>query len=203
MGRKKLGSAAIDLVAGFFGAGLVILATDAAKVDLRVYLLASVAIFFALGLWRAGSEGLSLWQRVLLISLVSLILGVQQLARHWPPDWRGLSYIALFPIVQCVSAGAGLKLRRRSRTTARQLWLALGGAVALAGVVGALTMPAYSRMRIDIIEAAVNQLDVALRGFSAAVFGGHWCFFLRYTLAKKPLDTAKKLWYTIYQQSLA
>lgn len=144
MGRNLL-IATIDLLAGFIGAGLVILATDATRADLRVYLLAAVAVFFALGLWRAGSEGWPAGLRVLLISLVPLILGAESLVRHWPPDLRGLSYTALFPFVQWASAWAGFKIRRRPGATARRLWLALGGAVALAGVVGALTMPAYSR----------------------------------------------------------
>lgn len=80
--RRKLMTAAIDLAAGFVGAGAVILATDAANSDLRVYLTAAVAVFLALGLWRAGSEGPPPWLRWLLISLVPVVLAAQMLARH-------------------------------------------------------------------------------------------------------------------------
>jgi len=147
MGRQ-LGTAAVDLVAGFVGTALVILATDAAGADLRVYLTAAVTVFFALGLWRAGSAGPPPWLRLLLIALVALALGARTLVRHWPPDARGFAYAALFPLVQWVSAAAGFKLRRHPRTTARQLWLALGGAAVLAGelsLIGALCAGEFAR----------------------------------------------------------
>ena len=48
-GRRVWGTA-LDLLAGFLGAAAVIVATDATNADLRVYFVASVAVFFAIGL---------------------------------------------------------------------------------------------------------------------------------------------------------
>jgi thiol-disulfide isomerase/thioredoxin len=146
MKGRRVWSTALDLLAGFLGAAAVIVATDATNADLRVYFVASVAVFFAIGFWRAGSEGAAPWVRVLLICLFSVTQAVQLLARHWPPDWLGLSYAALYPALQWVSASAGFALRRRPQVTTGQRWLALAGAVAASTIVAALTMPAYSRL---------------------------------------------------------
>jgi thiol-disulfide isomerase/thioredoxin len=143
--RRTFLHAALDLVAGAAATAAVLFATDSFGADLRIYLVAAATLFFAVGVWRGGSAGPPLWLRPFLVALIPLVLAVQLTMRHWPPDTRGLSYAAFFPLVQWAAAAAGFALRRRPGRTPRRLVLALGGVLLASTLIATVAMPRYSR----------------------------------------------------------
>ena len=142
---KKIRTILVDVGAGFVGTALVTVATDATGVDLRIQFLASVAIFFAIGLWRGRVAHLPAALRVGAVGATTVILGLLPIIRHWPPEAALWYYTALFVLLPLGAVAAGFSLSR-GRTLTRDASVGVFAAVSvLAAAIGWITMPAFSR----------------------------------------------------------
>jgi len=143
--KQILLALALDLVTGLAATIAVILATDSTGADLRVYMVSAVVLFFAAGFWRGRAQPWLVWLRPLLIALVPIVLAVQMVARHWPPDARGIVYALLFPLLNWGAAATGLLLSRRRGFTGGLRAVTLGSLLVATVLVAAVAMPPFSR----------------------------------------------------------